>query len=225
MLYLFDIDGTLLLTGGAGTRAINRLFGDRYGVDGAMDGIDPGGKTDPGIFTEIFVDRVGREPEAGELDALLDAYVPMLEAELVDAPRFRIMPWAVECVRWLEGEGRVTLGIATGNVRAAARAKLKRIDLHETFAFGGFGCDSGDRAVLVARAIERAAEHAGRSFPGDEVIVVGDTVRDIDAARACGVRVLAVATGSTSRDDLAAAAPDAVFDTLEDLPSWHQSCR
>lgn len=221
MLYLFDIDGTLLLTGGAGTRAINAVFARRYGADDVMRGIDPGGKTDPIILTEIFDNALGRPPSPTELQEFLDEYVPLLAIEIAASTNFRTMPHAHECLAFLRGQGGVTLGIATGNVKGAARAKLDHIRLWETFSVGGFGCDHPERGVLVARAIERARSHAGRHFAEREIVVVGDTIRDIAAARACGVRVLAVATGSTTRDELAAADPDAVFDSLEELPGWH----
>lgn len=217
ILYLFDIDGTILLTGGAGSRAIDAIFHRRYGVAESMRDIDPGGKTDPIIFGEIFETRIGRAPEAGEIDDILTEYVPLLEREIAASPNFRVMPQAIEVVRELASRPEVTLGIATGNVRAAARAKLAHIDLWDVFGFGGFGCDSADRAELVARAIERAPSQ----LPLDRIVVVGDTVRDIAAARACGVQVIAVATGSTSREVLAAAEPDEVFDTLAPLPAWH----
>lgn len=222
MLYLFDIDGTLLLTGGAGTRAINAIFARRYAVADAMTGVQPGGKTDPLILTEIFENVLRRAPTAAELQAFLEEYVPLLAIEIAASTNFRTMPYAHECLAFLR-ECNATLGIATGNVKGAARAKLDHIGLWESFAFGGFGCDHPERGALVACAIERARSHAARHVAEQEIIVVGDTTRDIEAARACGVRVIAVATGSTSRDELAAAAPDAVFDTLEELPAWHSA--
>lgn len=222
ILYLFDIDGTILLTGGAGSRAINDIFLRRYGVDDAMRTIDPGGKTDPLIFGEIFEGRLGRPPDDDEIDDILDEYVPLLEREIAASERFHTMPAAVETVTYLSGRADVTLGIATGNVRGAARAKLQHIDLWDVFEFGGFGCDSADRGELVARAIERA-HNGDRSFDPDHIVVVGDTVRDIAAARACGVQALAVSTGSTSRETLAAADPDQVFETLAELPRWHEA--
>ncbi|HUH02208.1 MAG TPA: HAD family hydrolase [Kofleriaceae bacterium] len=222
MLYLFDIDGTLLLTGGAGTRAINAIFARHYAVADAMSGIQPGGKTDPLILTEIFENTLRRAPTPAELQEFLDEYVPLLAIEIAAATNFRTMPHAHECLAFLRERG-VPLGIATGNVKGAARAKLDHIGLWDSFAFGGFGCDHPERGALVACAIERARAHVARPVAEEEIIVVGDTIRDIEAARACGVRVIAVATGSTSRHELAAADPDAVFDTLAELPAWHDA--
>ena len=224
MLYLFDIDGTLLLSGGAGARALDRAFRERFGLEGAMEQIRPGGKTDPIILEEIFATRLGRAPAAAELDEVLALYLSFLPTELGDAPGFRLMPSVVDALDFLAALAPgVVLGLATGNVREAARIKLERADLWARFAIGGFGCDHRERGLLVARAIERACAHAGvTALAPDQVVVVGDTPLDVEAARACGVRAVAVATGTATRAQLAACSPDALLDTLAELPAWHR---
>ena len=222
MLYLFDIDGTILLAGGAGSKAINRVFVERYDVAGAMDDIRPGGKTDPGIITEIFINRLGRNPRPGEVAAVLAAYVPYMRIEVGRAERFRMMPHVVATIDFLDAEPDVLLGLATGNIRASSRIKLEHLGLWHRFAIGGFGDDSDERAGLVQHAIDRANTHAGAPFPRDQIVVVGDTPRDVEAARACGVRAITVATGPTPRDRLLASSPDAALDTLAELPAWHR---
>jgi phosphoglycolate phosphatase-like HAD superfamily hydrolase len=216
VLYLFDIDGTLLLSGGAGARALEGAFATRFGLAGAMEGVQLGGKTDPNIVEEVFLARLGRPPTAAEIDEILDLYLPLLRAELAAASQFRLMPAVVEALDHLAGLPGVRIGLATGNIRAGAQAKLERAGLWNRFELGGFACDHRDRHRLVARAIERAG-----AVPLDQVIVVGDTPFDVSAARACGARVIAVATGSVGRETLAACEPDAVFDTLAELPAWH----
>ena len=223
MLYLFDIDGTLLLSGGAGMRALERAFQDRFGLAGAMASIQPGGKTDSIILEEMFAAGLGRAPTAAEMDEIIALYLPLLQAEMTVASGFRLMPSVVETLDYLDGLGaEVIVGLATGNVREAARIKLERAGLWPRFAIGGFGCDHRDRARLVARAIERACVHAGvDALAPDQVVVVGDTPFDVQAARACGARAVAVATGTASRADLASCRPDILLDTLAELPAWH----
>ena len=222
MVYLFDIDGTILLTGGAGTRALNRVFQELHGIADAMAHVLPAGMTDPLIIEEIFETHLERIPTPDELWAVLDAYVPYLAEEVARAERFTIMPGAPEAVRFLAGEG-ICLGVATGNLRAAAEIKLARAALWDYFPFGGFGDDSRDRGELVARAIERARAIVGPDHPEEKIVVVGDTPRDVAAARACGVRVVCVPTGSYDRASLAAESPDALLETLWDLPDWHRA--
>lgn len=223
MVYLFDIDGTLLLTGGAGTRALNRVFSEHHGVSEAMRHVRSAGKTDPRIVEEIFAAHLLRAPEPEELLAVIEAYLPYLADEVSRDSNFRIMPGAPEAVEHLAACGGVHLGLATGNVRRAAQIKLERAGLWHHFTFGGFGDDHADRALLVARAIERANGFAGDGVDPDQIVVVGDTPRDVLAARACNVRVICVPTGSYDRDALAAAGPDVILDTLWELPAWHAS--
>jgi phosphoglycolate phosphatase len=221
MLYLFDIDGTLLLSGGAGSRALDQVFEQLHGIRGAMDQVRPGGKTDPMIIEEIFTAHLARHPTAAEIDQVIELYLPLLRAELAASGRFRLMPAVLETLDYLAGAAGVVLGLATGNVRAAAQAKLERAGLWPRFALGGYGCDHRDRDRLVARAIDRAAARAGAAIDPRQVIVVGDTPFDIAAARACGAIAIAVATGTASRAELAACEPDVLLDTLADLPRWH----
>jgi phosphoglycolate phosphatase-like HAD superfamily hydrolase len=223
VIYLFDIDGTILLTGGAGAVAINEVFSERYGLEGSMDHIRAGGKTDPLIVHEIFVTRLNREPEPGEIDAIIDDYVPRLRTEIGRSANFRTMPSVFDVLDFLGAQSDVHLGIATGNVREGARAKLDHIDLWDRFPFGGFGDDAADRPGLVQRAIDRGRAHAGEDLPTERIVIVGDTVRDVTAAQACDARVLAVATGSVDRPTLEASGPTATFDTLAELPAWHQA--
>ena len=199
MLYLFDIDGTILLTGGAGSVALNEVFSDMYNVDGAMDRVSPGGKTDPKIIAEIFADHMQREPLESEIAQVLEQYLPVLRREIAASRNFRIMPHVHQTLDFLGDAQNVMLGIATGNVRHAAQAKLEFIDLWDRFSIGGFGDDSPDRAELVACAITRAEEQAGHPIERKKIVVVGDTPRDVSAAHACGILCIAVCTGRPSR--------------------------
>ena len=219
ILYLFDIDGTLLRAGGAGARALDRVIAARYGIRGAMAGIDAGGKTDPWILEEMFAARMGRAPADHEIDAVLDAYVPVLAEECAKSERFRVLDGAFEVTAWLAARG-CTVGIATGNILAGAQVKLARAGLTERFAFGGYGSDSAIRAELVAKAIERGEAHAGTK--ASHVVVVGDTMHDVRAAKACHALCVAVTTGTEPRSALEAGGADAVLDSLHELPAWHE---
>src|SRR5690606_27473521 len=123
---LFDIDGTLLLSGGAGSRAIERLIRQRYGIAGAMKSVSPAGKTDPLIFVEVLERCLGRRPDRKEVEELLTAYVPLLCEELQRSSGFRLMPRVREVLDEVSALPGAVLGLATGNVRPAARAKLQR---------------------------------------------------------------------------------------------------
>ncbi|MCW5802736.1 MAG: HAD family hydrolase [Deltaproteobacteria bacterium] len=213
ILYLFDIDGTLLHAHRAGRDAFDAVFEARHGIAGASEGVRYGGKTDPAIVEEIFVARLGRRPDADERAAFLDAYLPLLRTRLA-VTGVDVLPGVRETLAYLR-EREVPLGIATGNIRRGADEKLAAAELGAWFELGGYGCDSAIRAELVARAIERARERHDVM----EVVVVGDTTHDIAAARACKATVCAVATGSDARDLLAGA--DAVFDAMTELPAWH----
>lgn len=219
-MYLFDIDGTLLLTGGVGTRVINQVFHERFGVRGVMDSVSPSGKTDEMIFQECARVGLSRDLCDTEFEELLDVYVPLMRTGLEHSEGFHLMPHVEACLEFL-ASCQPYLGIATGNVEAAAMAKLARAGLRERFHFGGYASDSAVRSELVAKAIERGTAIADRPIQREEFVVVGDTVYDIEAAHACGARVVAVATGHVTSEDLAAAHPDALLETLEELPAWH----
>lgn len=214
ILYLFDIDGTLLRARNAGRRQFNAVFAAHHGIESACDGIQFGGKTDPALIDELFVARRGRRATDDERAAFLDAYLPMLRADLARTG-VEVLGGVVEALGWLAAQPGVMLGIATGNVRGGADAKLAAAGLLEYFALGGYGCDSAVRAELVAAAIARGRQRAELR----EIIVVGDTVHDISAARACGAVACAVATGSDPAAALAHA--DVVLASLAELPAWH----
>ena len=212
ILYLFDIDGTLLHAHGSGRDAFDAVFAAHHGIANASAGIRYGGRTDPSIIHELYARHLGREPTAAELAAFLDAYLPRLDAQLAHQG-VEVLAGVVDTLAHLKS--RALLGVATGNVRAGADRKLAAARLAPWFVLGGYGCDSPVRAELVARAIERARERAEVT----EVVVVGDTVHDIAAARACRATVCAVATGSDPADRLRDA--DAVFASMAELPAWH----
>lgn len=209
-LLLFDVDGTLVLTGGAGLRALDRAFEKRYGRRGAGAGLRLHGMTDPVIVHDMYRGNLGFVPDEAETSAFLADYVSFLEEEVASSAAYRLMPGLPEILDALEAAGHV-LGLATGNVRAGARLKLVRGGLWSRFAFGGYGDDSGDRAEMVRIAARRCP----RPFPADDTWVIGDTPRDVAAARAAGFRVLAVATGGHSLDDLRETGPDLLMATLE----------
>jgi len=214
ILYLFDIDGTLLHARRSGRRAFDAVFAAHHGIVGACEGVQFGGKTDPALVDEVFVARLGRPATEPERAAFLDAYLPRLCADLAQGG-VEVLSGVAQTLTWLAARRGVLLGIATGNVRAGAEAKLAAAGLGAHFALGGYGCDSHVRAELVAAAIARGRQRGEVR----EVVVVGDTIHDISAARACGAVACAVATGSDPAEALAHA--DVVFASLAELPAWH----
>ncbi|HUS33544.1 MAG TPA: HAD-IA family hydrolase [Kofleriaceae bacterium] len=214
VLYLFDIDGTLLHAHGSGRGAFDAVMHELHGIADASNGIRYGGKTDHAIVEEIFVARLGRSSTDAERAAFLAAYVPRLQRMLAEEG-VEVLRGVTETLEFLAARPAVRLGIATGNIREGAAAKLEAARLASWFSIGGYGCDSRLRPELVARAIERGRE----GHDVKEVVVVGDTIYDIAAARACGATVCAVATGADPADKLRDA--DAVFQSMSELPAWH----
>ncbi len=214
ILFLFDIDGTLLAAHGSGRAAFDAVMKAQHDVDDASRGIHYGGKTDHALIDEICVARIGRVATAAEHDAFIAAYLAQLAAQLA-AGGAVALDGVHDVLAELRARDRAIVGIATGNVRAGAEQKLAAAAIDPAwFAVGGYGCDAADRAALVGAAIRRGRERA----PIDEVIVIGDTVYDIAAARANGATVCAVATGGTPASGLGAA--DVVFESLRELPGW-----
>jgi phosphoglycolate phosphatase len=201
-LLLFDVDLTLISTGGAGIHALNRACQKVIGLADAMEGVQPGGKTDPAIIREIFVSRAVKDADPDAMGRVLDAYLTFLREEVANSASYRILPGIVSILDELMGRADAMIGLATGNVEPGARIKLERGGLNGYFSFGGFGSDSENRTVLVQRAAAKAAAHVGGAFPAREVFVIGDTPRDIDAGRGAGFNTVGVATGSHSVEEL-----------------------
>ncbi len=212
---LFDIDGTLLLTGGAGRRAMEGAFVDVTGRDDACAQLSFAGMTDRAIARHGLV-TVGREPTAEAIDALLEAYLVRLAREVPTSQGYAVMPGVLGVLAWLEGVERVAIGLGTGNLELGAKTKLARGELWHRFGFGGFGSDHEDRAELLRIGAARGAQRLGVAVEACRVIVVGDTPKDVAAARAIGATCIAVATGSYSREDLATSGAHHAFATLED---------
>lgn len=212
-IFLFDIDGTLLLTGGCGRRAFEHAFDRITGQRRALDGFSFGGMTDRAI-ARMGLSALGREADPHVVDQLLEAYLEALERELLSPPNFVILPGAHDAVRAVSARPGTALGLGTGNVRRGAQAKLAYADLWHPFSFGGFGCDHEDRAELLRAGAQRGAAQLGQPLAECRIVVIGDTVRDVAAAHAIGAECIAVCTGGDNEEKLRAAGADAVFQNL-----------
>ena len=218
-LFLFDIDGTLVTARGAGREAFVRALEAVYGTAGtAGEGYDFRGKTDPRILHDLMT-AAGLSP--GEIAAgaarFYTRYVAELEAVIGDGRRVQVLPGIAELVRALAAREDALVGLLTGNVEGGARVKLAPTGLWPYFRVGAYGSDDMDRRALPAVACERARLVAGREFPFDRVTILGDTPLDVDCARACGARAVAVATGFHPYGDLEGCAPDLLFDDFSDV--------
>jgi phosphoglycolate phosphatase-like HAD superfamily hydrolase len=218
-LLLFDIDGTLLISGGAATRAVNRAFMKIYRIPNAMDGIRPEGKTDPLILREIFANSLERDFLLEEANRIFKEYIVFLQEEIENSHGFRIMPGIPEVLEVLSKREDIMLGIATGNIEEGAWIKLKRARLDSYFKFGGFGSDSENREQLIRIAIERGRNLSSPKKQHEEIFVIGDTPLDIIHGRAAGAKTVAVATGSHSTDYLENYSPDYLFENFSDFES------
>ena len=214
-IFLYDIDGTLVSTGGAGTRAMGWAFGQVHGRHDACAGFSLGGMTDRAIIRRGLRTIEGGESEAA-IDAVLESYLERLAVELAAAPDVRRLAGVDAALTLSAARPDSALGLGTGNVRRGARTKLAALDLWRRFDFGGFGCDSEDRGELLAAGATRGAARLGLARAQCRVIVIGDTPRDVLAARAIGARCLAVATGPYTLEELRSAQADWTVETLAD---------
>jgi phosphoglycolate phosphatase len=218
-LVLFDIDGTILLTAGAGRRAIMAALSEEVPDVGRLEPVRFDGKTDPQIVVEML--EVAGQHATRDSDRVRDVcrrYVGHLAREL-ELPRSKttLMPGIPELLDRLEDDPSVVLGLLTGNVAEGAALKLRAGGLDPSrFVVGAYGSDAGHRPDLPPIAIRRAASIFGREPGGSEVVIIGDTPADITCGACINARALAVATGSYSVADLAACAPHAVFEDFSD---------
>jgi phosphoglycolate phosphatase len=212
---LFDIDGTLISTGGAGARSWRYAFDELYGIPADIGKFTDAGMTDPTVARLTFKAAVGHDPSPRELATVMAAYLDRLPYEVEHSEKYRVLDGAEELLRRFGRDG-ILLGITSGAVEAAAHIKLSRAGFNRYFPFGGYGSDSGDRIELTKRAIERGGHLLGLPLDPGEVLVVGDTPKDLDAAHGAGAVAVGVATGHYSREQLEQAGADHVLDSLRD---------
>ena len=213
-VYLFDIDGTLLCSGGAGKAALEDGLADEFGVRGTIEKLVLSGRTDRAIASDLL--RLsGLEDTAENHRRLLSAYLRHLPDCLARLPG-RVLPGVESLLGQLRTRERTAVGLLTGNLRAGAGIKLGHFGLVDHFAFGGYGDEHHDRDEVAREAVKAVRGHVGDKFDPRRVWVIGDTPYDIRCARAIGARAVAVLTGWHSRDELLACGPDLLLDDLSD---------
>jgi len=215
-LVLFDIDGTLIYTGGAGEKAFAKVFANLFGISDGTERLKFAGRTDPGIVREFFLHNA-IEPSAENFAEFFEAYVFMLDHLLHELPggvHRGVWTWLHD-LRTLPHKPIV--GLLTGNIRLGAEIKLRRFSLWEQFDTGAFADDMIDRNGIAAMAKTRGEALIGRKLSGSEVLVIGDTPLDIACARHIGAKVLAVGTGMYRPTDLLPLGPDFAVENLEQI--------
>lgn len=214
VLVLFDIDETLVHTGGSGARSWKFAFEKLYGIPADIGEHSSAGETDPQVARATFIGVLGRDPSDDELDRLYLQYLLHLADDILVSEQYQVLPGAHETLIALCQAG-VMLGLVSGAMEGAARTKLVPGNLNRFFIFGAYGSDSPVRTELTRLAIEKATRLHHQLTPS-RVYVVGDTPRDIDAAKVAGAVSVGVASGHYSVDELTAAGGDSVLGSLKD---------
>lgn len=218
MLYLFDIDGTLVDTGGAGMTALQEATREVFGHDGPP--LDLAGSTDLGIIAKIHAHfEIESTPE--RIADYFEVYHGRLDWNLAHG-NFpgRVYQGVSTLLEELAKRPQVTMGLLTGNTAGGAASKMRHFGLAAYFPFGAYGCDHADRNQLGPIALARAAAHAGRTFSAAETLVIGDTPKDIACAHAIGAKCLAVATGQFTAAMLESHGADHVVESLNQALEW-----
>lgn len=215
-LMLFDLDGTLMSTGGAGLRALEKTFLELYGISTLRTAVDPSGKTDPAIFREVIRTFLLREAKADEMLTITETYLQFLKVEMSLAVEVRVYEGVREMLEVLRSQQHVLVALGTGNVERGARLKLEPVGLNPYFSFGGFGSDAENRADVLKTAHRRGEQKLNDKIPASRTYVIGDTPRDVVAARQAGFRSIAVATGNYPLDVLKREKPDFLLNTLSE---------
>jgi len=211
---LFDIDGTLIRSGGAGKWAIESALQHLFGLSVIQDGVSYAGRTDPGITHDLLVLH-GIEPCEQHYQSVQDAYLERLPESLKRIPG-HVLPGVRELVAALQSRHDCAIGLLTGNSQRGAACKLGHFDLWHPFPFGGFGDKHFERHGVAREAFDAAELHLAASVDPQDVWVIGDTPLDVTAARSIGAQVLAVATGWCSVAELEAVQPDWILSDLTD---------
>ena len=214
VVVLFDVDETLVHTGGSGARSWKAAFNELYGIPADIGAHTSAGETDPEVARATFKGVLNRDPSDDELDRLYARYLLNLADDIGTSEGYRVLPGAEQTLLRL-GKAGVVLALVSGAMEGAARTKLIPANLNRFFMFGAYGSDSADRAELTGIAIEKAARLRPNLAPG-QVFVVGDTPRDVEAAQAAGAVSVGVASGHYSTTELSAAGPDHVLGSLEE---------
>jgi len=212
---LFDIDGTILVTGGAGGVAWQRAFEELHGVEANIAEHTDAGMTDPQIAEIVFREVIGREGTQEERSKAIGGYLKHLPDAVAGSAGYRVMPGIEELLDRLIDSGSL-LGLVTGNIEAAAHIKLARARLNPFFSFRGYGSDSADRTEVTKAALGRGALVSGGTLADGACIAVGDTPRDVVAGHGAGIEVVGVATGSYSVEQLREAGADRALASVRD---------
>lgn len=209
---LFDIDGTLVTTGGAGRRSMERAFERLHGRRDACDSFSMSGMTDRAIVRK-GLEVIGALPSPESITAVIDAYLASLAEEVsrVDDSNYRLHPGMREAVEAAHARKGFAVGLGTGNVREGARIKLERVRIHDRFSFGGFGCDHEDRVELIRHGARSGASQLGVPVEACRVVVIGDTPKDVAAAQGIGATCIGVGTGGFTAEALLACGADYAF--------------
>jgi phosphoglycolate phosphatase-like HAD superfamily hydrolase len=211
---LFDIDGTILVTGGAGGVAWQRAFEQLHGVEADIAEHTDAGMTDPEIAAIVFREVIGREGTQEERSKAIGCYLKHLPDAVEESSGYRVMPGMEALLGRLIDDG-LLLGLVTGNIEAAAHIKLARANLNRFFGFGGYGSDSADRTEVTEAALRRGALVSGGTLADGACIAVGDTPRDVSAGHGAGIAVVGVATGSYGVEPLREAGADWALESVE----------
>ncbi|MFW7377751.1 MAG: HAD family hydrolase [Oligoflexus sp.] len=210
----FDIDGTLVLTNGAGKEALRVALRDEFGVTDPNVEIDYGGRTDRSIAKELF--------DLNQVPALTENFLSLYQSYLRELrehlPKSRgvMLPGVLELLTRLQDDGQVGIGLLTGNIEEGAFAKLAHFQIDRYFAFGGYGDHHEARDDIARECLLKAETHAGHKIHGEQVFVIGDTPHDVTCSRAIGARCIAVCTGYAPRESLLAAEPEILIDDMSE---------
>ena len=217
-LILWDIDGTLIVSGRAGIFALARAFLKIYGREPDFSKLEVSGRTDKWIAAQVL-EQQGIAATAENIHAYLESYLECLLGELQTRPG-RVLPGILELLEKLRTDPEVAQGLLTGNLQRGARIKLEHFKVWHYFAFGAFGDDSPIRNELGPHAVRRAGERHAVQFAPENVFVIGDTPHDIECGRAIGAKTIAVATGNFSHADLERHKPTAVFPDFSNIAAF-----
>jgi phosphoglycolate phosphatase len=212
---LFDIDGTLIITGGAGATSWRLAFDELYGIPADIGRFTDAGMTDPAVGRHTFEAVMHRPPERREFTKLLERRLHYLHRAVEESPGYQVLPGVEELLPDLIDQGYL-LGLVTGNVEAAAHIKLHRARLNRFFSFGGYGSDSDDRGELTRIALKRATLVYGDPVPLDRAIAVGDTPLDVEGAHAAGIACVGVGSHNYTVRQLRSAGADYAIASLAD---------